>query len=286
MQEFGPGVRAYDTNHIRGDVSLFIPFSSRKKRPRAENYSDYAPALGSHQQSTTAPNDFVHTPAHYRTILRGTIVYTLDPVLRKFREFLIANIVGDDYVLPLEEDIMLTLPKNIPFTSIYYANANSFLKYFEAAFTVSFYNTIPAKSPLFPDVRVNFKVESSDGNILVDTNDFTITAQMYFRQVTCVLFKKLLALNLTCCSCIPSTPSEYVAWQSGIYKNCYNPTCSVWIQNHPNLYDSVFMGPCDSNMSASTAIAIAYVRTAASNGNNINIDIKQFLESASRNPPA
>lgn len=274
MQEYGPGVNVYDNKRIRVDTSLYIPFSNKKQR--TENYLDYAPALGAADHTA---RDFVHKPALYGTILQGTIEYSLSSVLQTFLRNL--NTSGDDYSLTLDDDVTITFPKNFPFTTHYYANPANFLAYFTLAFDKSFFSTVPVASSVFPKVNIKFKTGDKAATLSsVQQAEFTITSQMFFRQVTCVLFKKVLSINLTCCACVPSTPSEYVAWQSGIYKNCYNPTCTTWLQNNPNLYDSVFMGPCDSNASTSTAIAIAYVRSAASRGNNINVDIKQFLETA------
>lgn len=267
MREYGPGVSGYaESKRIKIDPVSFIPHG---KRPHTENYSDYYENVPTLQLQQEQQPETRERPLQS---LRGTLQYDLTMMLKNIRDYLAECLDKKEHRIKLADDVELTFPERINFSTRFYVSPQVFAAAYIEAFGQPF--SVVSKSSLFPNLNIRINNISSASPI----QPLSLTEQMFFRQMTCILFKKLFSLDLTSCACMPKTVSEIVAWQSGIYKNCYHQECLTWMQNNPALYDSLFMGPCDAESAAATSVVIAFIRAAASRDINVNVNIQQLIE--------
>ncbi len=170
------------------------------------------------------------------------------------------------------QPIRLDYPKTIQVSKLF--GLDTFLTYFQACFGVPFASTAPTHSKRYPNMRTAVTI---DNKVSATTTKppLNFLEQFYFRQMTCLFFNQLFDISLSCCACYPQNESERMAWQVGIFKNCYSEQCRSYLNTNPFYYDALYVGPCSNNISQ---VSINYMRILALKNVNVNVNIQQLIE--------
>lgn len=260
VQDTGGDVYYKSVKRKRTDPFNYIPL-----RMTAENKSH-----------DTNYNKSSNTNTLWTIPVSGEITYTFKYLINTLRAYITENNTDNVIKIPLQQSVTLSIPNATRIHDDYFpADEASFHKVFDLAFKRKLSEVWPKKSHLFPNVNLKLTVTDPLNN--------TSTASMIdlisltsFRQLMCLLCYKLFCVKLECCACYPLNESEFIAWQSGIFKNCYSKECESYLKNNPYTYDSLFVGSCAN--ATTNQIAIAYIKSAASKNLQINVHIKQLID--------
>lgn len=250
--------------------------SAKRKRIDPFNYIPLKMTLGNASNDTNY-NESLNTNTLLPIKVSGTIRYTFNDLISSLRKYIEENKNDKDNIIriPLRQDTVLAIPNATRIHDDYFTTVESdFHQVFNLAFKKKISEVWPTKSHLYPDVTLSLVVnEQISASSASKVDLISLTS---FRQLCCLLCYKLFSVKLSCCACYPLNDGEFIAWQSGIFKNCYSKDCELYLKNNPFTYDSLFVGSCAN--ATTNQIAISYINSVASNNLQINVHIKQLID--------
>lgn len=216
----------------------------------------------------------------YDIKLNGTIEYTVD-YLRATINSYIEKCKDNSGVITIplgsNNETPLIIPNGTQIINSYFLSETTFLQNFKKAFSKTILEVWPKNSDIHKGVMLTLKKYTEPSSVSTQKATYLdLITLSSFRQLVCILFNKLFSIKLACCSCYPLNESEFMAWQSGVYKNCYSKDCDTYLRDNPFTYDSLFVGSCADI--GTSQIAISYIRATASQNLQINVHIKQMIE--------
>jgi len=199
------------------------------------------------KEINTTLQAFRENPENYIDSILFRSVYTdekkikLSNILKIIREKANHDVSSDGmakYFIKLASGDVIVVSRNTINAKNLFSNENFKANYrhaFQKSFPINTY-----KSNLFSGLQLV---------IVDDLQEVGKTTLEYgqildFRFLTCLFFGLWFHIELEHCKCYPPSLKDWIAYSSGITKNCLNPECVVDLMNNPQDYDPLIHFDC------------------------------------------
>jgi hypothetical protein len=214
------------------------------------------------------PSNYIESVA-FRSIYQEKKEIKLSVILSVIEQRANRNVASDGmaiYDIKLASGDDITISRRVNNVASLFSTQH-FLKNYQNAFKNSFPTAKIYKSRLFPGL------ELSVVNDLVKSDNSTLSMDelLDFRFLVCLFFGIYFHVELEDCYCYPTSIRDWVAFNSGISKNCINGRCKSYLEQNKEEFDPMVHFDCgDKDLNYAFTMI-----NQLGNNNKITLDLHQ-----------
>lgn len=214
------------------------------------------------------PSNYVESIA-FRSVYQEKKILNLSVILNVIEQKANRNVSADgmaiyDIKLASGDDIKISRRVNNA-ASLF--STQYFLKNYQNAFKSEFPSSKNYKSKLFPGLELTVVNDLTKS----DNSTLSMDELLDFRFLVCLFFGLWFHVELEDCYCYPTSIRDWVAYNSGISKNCINSTCKSYLEQNKEEFDPMVHFDCEDR---DLNYVFTMINQMGSN-NKITLDLRQ-----------